>query len=155
MPELYKRKSNTKCVICGKGIYRRPKEFEITKGEFYCSQLCYGLSCRKEKPCVVCKKLILSALNRITCSRVCSNRYRAGIKYKIGRPVKNKVQKIKLIKNRLFSLRGGKCERCGYNKEEVLQIHHKDRNNRNNDFKNLEILCPNCHYENHYLKEDR
>ena len=154
MPELYKRKPNTKCAICQKEIYRRPVQMERSGDKSYCGQICFGISCRKEKPCIVCNKLILSSLHRVTCSRSCSNIHRKGIKYRIGRP-KDKVEEIRAIKVRLFSVRGEKCERCGYDKAEILQVHHKDRNNRNNDLINLEIICPNCHYENHHLKPRR
>jgi hypothetical protein len=45
-----------------------------------------------------------------------------------------------------------KCNRCEYNKIlDVLQVHHKDRNRENNKLENLEILCPTCHMEEHYL----
>ena len=62
MSEQYKRNPNTKCSICGKEIYRRPKEIE--SGQVFCSVKCAGIGCRKEKPCTVCKKLILSSLNK-------------------------------------------------------------------------------------------
>jgi len=84
VPELYKRNPNTKCAICSKEIYRRP--VEIKRGKVFCSVICAGIRCRKEKPCLVCGKLILAGLNKGTCSRACSNKYRTGVKYKIGRP---------------------------------------------------------------------
>jgi hypothetical protein len=152
MAEQYKRNPNTKCIICDKKIYRRPIVLERSNGKAYCGQVCYGISCRREKSCVICNKLILSSLHRITCSRRCSNIHREGIKYKLGRP-KDKVEEIRAIKNRLLSIRGGKCERCSYSKSEILQVHHKDRNRKNNDFKNLELVCPNCHFEDHYLED--
>lgn len=41
------------------------------------------------------------------------------------------------------------CEICGISnwqdKPIVLQIHHKDGNNKNNVINNLQLLCPNCH----------
>ena len=152
VPERYKRKPNTKCTICGKEIYRRPVQLEKTGGKAYCGITCFGLSSRKEKPCIICKKLILSGLHRITCSRECSNINRKGIKYHLGRP-KDKAEEIRAIKIKLISIRGAKCERCSYSKIEVLQVHHIDRNNRNNDLNNLEIICPNCHFEGHYLEK--
>jgi 5-methylcytosine-specific restriction endonuclease McrA len=91
-------------------------------------------------------------MHRITCSRKCSNVYRKGISYKLGRP-KDKGDKLRSIKVRLISARGGKCERCGYNKLEILQVHHKDRNRENSNLDNLELLCPNCHFEEHYLEK--
>ncbi len=47
------------------------------------------------------------------------------------------------------------CNRCGYDKyENVLQVHHIDRNRQNNNHINLEILCPTCHLEEHFLAGD-
>jgi predicted HNH restriction endonuclease len=34
-----------------------------------------------------------------------------------------------------------------------LNVHHKDWNHENNDLGNLELLCPNCHSEEHYLEK--
>ncbi len=150
MAERYKRKPNTKCSVCEKGIYKRPSQ--IKEGTVFCSRACFGFSCRREIPCVVCKKPILGGLNKKTCSRKCSNVYRAGIKYKIGRP-RDKAEKTRALKIKLLRERGEKCERCGYSKPQVLQVHHKDRDKNNNNLQNLEIICPNCHYEEHYLEK--
>lgn len=114
--------------------------------------VCYGIARRKEKPCVICGKLILSKFNKKTCSRTCSNKHRLGIKYKIGRP-KDKAKSQRLLKLRLIKERGKKCERCDYKKLEILQVHHKDRNRNNNDLENLALICPNCHYEEHFLEK--
>jgi hypothetical protein len=38
-----------------------------------------------------------------------------------------------------------KCARCGISDKRVLVVHHKDGNRRNNDIKNLERICCNCH----------
>jgi len=41
-----------------------------------------------------------------------------------------------------------KCAICGYDKKNIsLDCHHMDNNQQNNDYKNLIILCPNCHRE--------
>jgi len=150
--ELYKRNPNTPCLICKKPIYRRPSEIEASKNRVFCSQICYGISLRKEIPCVVCGKLILRGFNKKTCSRSCANINRAGIKYKIGSP-KDKVKSQKILKLRLIESRGRKCERCDYDRYEILQIHHIDRNTNNNSLENLLLVCPNCHYEEHLLKK--
>ena len=94
----------------------------------------------------------MSSLNRKTCSRKCANINREGIKYKIGRP-KDKAKTIQSLKIRLLADRGYKCERCGYQKIEILQVHHKDRDTKNNNLENLELVCPNCHYEEHFLEK--
>ncbi len=152
MPEDYRRNPNTSCIVCKKAIYRRPSEIETNEGRVFCSVLCYGIGCRKEKPCSVCGKLILARFNKKTCSRGCANKHREGIKYKIGRP-KDKAVMFRALKLRLMRERGKKCERCGYSKYEILQVHHKNRNRLDNRTENLEIICPNCHYEEHLLKK--
>lgn len=152
MSEQYKRKPNTKCSVCGKEIYRRPSEIKANRGHVFCGLSCYGISLRKEIPCLVCGKLILAGFNKKTCSRACANKYRTGIKYKLGRPSKNKVKSQQLLKLRLLEKRGRKCERCDYDVYEILQIHHKDRDRNKNELENLALICPNCHCEEHFLK---
>ena len=151
MAEQYKRNPNTNCVVCKKPIYRRPSILKQNATRTYCSQECFGLSCRKEIPCLVCGKSILSGLNKKTCSRACSNTHREGIKYKIGRP-RDKAEHERSLKYRILLERGKVCERCGYDKPEILQVHHKDRDRTNNNLTNLELICPNCHCEEHYLE---
>lgn len=150
VPERHKRNPNTHCSICNKPVYRRPAELERSKGHAFCSSVCYGIACRKETPCIVCGKPMMASLNKKTCSRACANTHRAGIKYKLHLPRKDKVKNQRALKIRLLEIRGKLCERCGYNKLEVLNVHHKDRNKNNNDLDNLELICPNCHAEEHY-----
>lgn len=151
MGESYKRTPNIKCIICHKAIYRRPVEIKKNNGRVFCSNACYGIACRKEFPCVVCGKPILSGLNKKTCSRSCANRHRAGIKYKINR-LRDKVISQERLKIRLLSQRGKSCERCGCGEYRILVMHHKDRNRENNSLENLELICPNCHAREHLSK---
>ena len=150
MVEQYKRKPNIECLICKKLIYRRPYEIEKTKGRVFCSASCYGISCRNENFCIVCGKAILARFNKKTCSRSCANKNRVGIFYKMNRP-RDKVTTQKAIKTQVLKIKGKNCERCGYDKYEILQLHHKNRNRDDNSIENLEIICPNCHYEEHHL----
>lgn len=147
----YKRKPNTFCSVCSKALYRRPIQLEQSEGRAFCGQVCYGISCRKEKPCAVCGKPVLASLHKKTCSRACSNKNRAGIKYKSGR-LGDKAEYYRALKLRLIAQRGSRCCRCSYGKVEILEIHHRDRNRDNNSLENLELVCPNCHAEEHYLK---
>lgn len=149
MKENYIRNPNTECLVCGKHIYRRPSQ--IKNGSIFCSSVCYGKNCRKEIPCSVCGKPLLSGLNKKTCTRKCANIQRAGINYKIGRP-KDKASCFRALKKQILEKRGKFCERCKYDTYEILQVHHKNKNRNDNSDKNLEILCPNCHYEEHLLK---
>jgi len=42
-----------------------------------------------------------------------------------------------------------KCNKCGLNswlgQELILELEHKDGDNKNNERNNLEMICPNCH----------
>jgi hypothetical protein len=54
-----------------------------------------------------------------------------------------------------LSVKQKKCEKCGYDKyPEILVVHHKDRDRKNGAKENLELLCPNCHEEEHLLSND-
>lgn len=57
-----------------------------------------------------------------------------------------KTTRLPKSKRYIFS-KGGKCERCGFIPEiqQQLDVNHKDGNHSNNDIKNLETLCSNCH----------
>ena len=145
----YPRKPNTKCFMCDNLVYRKPSVLLKQGGKAFCSQGCFGLFCRKEVPCVTCGKLMLAGDNKKTCSRACSNIHRTGIGYNKGSP-KDKVKSQKALKIRLLEIRGKVCERCKYAGYQILQVHHKDRNRNNNSLENLELICPNCHCEEHY-----
>lgn len=152
MAELYKRNPNVNCIVCSKPVYRRPAQLRLNQGRAFCSLPCYAISQRIETPCTVCGTPIMASKNAKTCSRACANKHRAGIKYKIGRP-RDKVVTERALKIRLLEQRGAKCERCTYSKFEILQVHHIDKNHSNNAMENLELICPNCHYEEHYLEK--
>ena len=55
-------------------------------------------------------------------------------------------------RDRAFRELPQKCNRCGYDKVPgVLEVHHIDQDRDNNSVSNLEILCPTCHEEHHFL----
>jgi hypothetical protein len=56
------------------------------------------------------------------------------------------------FKAKAFRLqRGNACEECKYCEiPQILEIHHIDRNRRNNEGTNLLLLCPTCHAKAHY-----
>lgn len=142
------RKPNTLCDRCKTSIYRRP--CEIRAGRVFCSQKCYGISNRKEAPCIVCGKPILAQFHKKTCSRSCANINRAGTNYHRGSP-RDKVKSQRALKARLLQKRGPVCERCGFTEQRILQVHHKNRIRADNRLENLELICPNCHCMEHYL----
>jgi hypothetical protein len=54
-----------------------------------------------------------------------------------------------------FREREKSCEVCGYDTHPaILQVHHIDRDRTNNSIDNLIILCPTCHFEEHYNNRD-
>lgn len=66
-----------------------------------------------------------------------------------------KHQAARRLRTRLLDERGARCEQCGYAEVPgVLELHHEDRNRRNNDGANLKVLCPTCHAVDHYAKGD-
>lgn len=148
----YKRKPNVVCAVCGTAVYRRPGILKLNAGKAYCTQTCYGKACRKETTCTMCGKSILAGTNKKTCSRTCANINRTGMYYTRKRQ-KDAVVTLRRLKLRLLQERKPQCERCKFSLIQVLQIHHKDRNHSNNARKNLEVLCPNCHATEHYVKK--
>lgn len=61
-------------------------------------------------------------------------------------PIHSYRLKEKIIKD---GLKENRCEICGCSIWQgvmlPLELHHKDGNHNNNNFNNLQILCPNCH----------
>lgn len=72
--------------------------------------------------------------------------YKTAKEYVLGTCVKSHILKEKLIRD---GLKKEQCEICGVSiwlgVKLPLELHHKDGNHYNNEFENLQILCPNCH----------
>lgn len=44
------------------------------------------------------------------------------------------------------------CDECGYKEIiDILEVHHVNFNHSDDFLDNLQILCPNCHRETHYM----
>lgn len=76
-----------------------------------------------------------------------SNKYKSAMYYiETGQAISSSKLKDKLL---IDGLKEKRCEKCGLdswlNEPIPLELHHKDGNHYNNDFENLQILCPNCH----------
>lgn len=57
---------------------------------------------------------------------------------------------ISTYRRRTLRARGTKCERCGvaaYGRN--IHVHHKDRDRKNNEPDNLEVVCWDCHKKEH------
>lgn len=123
------------------------------KHQEYCSKVCYYEMVRKLRvvdTCAVCGTEMCihvsqhSRNDKNYCSRECYNN-RAD-------------QAIKKIKRhtQFYSemIHSSTCE-CGESRDYLLEIHHKDGNNRNNALTNLEVVCSNCHMLRHLKKNKK
>lgn len=113
--------------------------------------------------CLSCGKELIGR-QRSFCSRKCKDKHG-----NIDNPsyIRQKKRGIRR-KLKLVELKGGCCQKCGYNKNlAVLTFHHIDpnqklfciqsRNISNYNFDKVlaeadkcELLCHNCHHETHY-----
>lgn len=141
----YKPKPNTKCVVCGKPIYRIPSRMTehplcsySCRNKFYCKENSFCWKGGKEE-----------------------SEKRGRIKDK-ERKQKRKLECIKLL--------GGKCCICGYNKcIDAFDFHHKNPLEKDDTIKNLWgkkwevilkevekciLLCSNCHRETHWKERN-
>jgi hypothetical protein len=75
-----------------------------------------------------------------------SEGYKTALEYIEGTCVKSHILKQKLIRD---GLKEPKCEICGNTEWQgqkiPLELHHINGNHYDNNLKNLQILCPNCH----------
>lgn len=108
-----------------------------------------------QKTCPVCDSVFETQAGhpkeKTVCSHACSNtHFRSGKdhpNYKNGNGTKYRVTAFEELEHR--------CNRCGWCvNENILEVHHKDRDRSNNDIDNLEVLCPNCHNLEHWESGD-
>ena len=114
----------------------------------YCSTVCSNNKDKIKVICVVCNTFILKSKSLVErndknyCSRNCYN-FRNGLHKKLKRNTafyKHLLETTSCI--------------CGEKKLYLLQIHHIDGNNKNNENSNLEVVCGNCHIKRH-LKQNK
>jgi hypothetical protein len=134
----------------------------------YCSRKCFGQRPTrfKNKPanviCAYCNTNFYKSKSKLKKSK-------SGLHF-CNRTCKDQAQGIGGLKaiqpahygngggsyrKRAFKHYPNKCNRCDYNTYiSVLKVHHKDRDRTNHTLTNLEILCPTCHDEDHFLAKD-
>lgn len=132
------------CVICGKEFEHISSRCNKAK---YCSRKCYYKAQHLKGTiiyrCHHCERKFRGAPShkRKYCSRGCVRK----ANHRIWKPSFSFVRKAMEARGLIV-----RCERCGYDKEpRILGIHHRDRNPRNNNLSNLEVICPNCHSLEH------
>lgn len=108
------------CALCGKLIYRTPKNFRHSKSNsFFCDKSCFATWKNQN--------LIVGARHA---------------NWKHGENAYRNIMKR--------SRRTQVCSRCEIEDSRVLIVHHIDRNRKNNDLSNLMWLCHNCHFLEHH-----
>tara|TARA_R110000822_G_scaffold53903_1_gene138679 strand:- start:801 stop:1364 length:564 start_codon:yes stop_codon:yes gene_type:complete len=164
------------CNCCGVEFDKSPTEVKRSKsGKHFCSRSCsakvnnLGVKRHKPKPVkepnLITKECLWHACGnefqqekktRATnfCSRKCKNSY----------SVQKRRIKLKLM---AVKYKGGKCERCGYDKcVDSFDFHHRDPKEKEfgiggkghtkswdkikKELDKCLLLCANCHREEHY-----
>ncbi len=104
-------------------------------------------------------------ISRITGFSKANISYHLGVGQKAKTILRKRIQK-NTAKETLVALKGGKCERCGYDKcIQALEFHHLDPTQKEFNLSTLRggaikhslieiekciLLCSNCHKEEHF-----
>lgn len=147
------------CSNCGKKFYRSRGEINKRKNrkkkkcdKSYCSRECASqhrsaLS-RKTLNCYSCNTKF-SRLNcyinegKNFCSQSCSNKY-IGEFFK-GKKARTYISGEFIYRKLAFENNSHSCALCDFSEQYALEVHHIDKNRKNNDLSNLIIVCANCH----------
>lgn len=153
----------TKCTGC-------KEEFECDNRKYnwntknnipiYCTKECYNKSKSESKriecSCANCGKTISKTITEIKksktgnvyCSKSCAvSKNNKDFKKYENHP--NYINGITTYRERKLEISENKCEDCGLEDIRVLEVHHLDKNRKNNKMENLVILCANCHKIRH------
>lgn len=154
------------CLLCGQ--FKEIQTSHLTSGASQscgCNQANNLFNNNIIKQCVLCgKEFTANVHTRCYCYECSPSGLNAAdaLRYK-----------KRALKHKLIILKGGKCVKCGYDKcEGALQFHHRDPaekeftlskinlNDTNFSFEKIlievekcDLLCANCHAEEHYKKE--
>lgn len=145
------------CDYCKKEKLFYQKRW-LTSEKWYCSSKCKYLDngWAKILKCAHCNKSFYKLNSKLSSSK--SGKYFCSRKCKdIAQKYLKEIQPnhygngcgISGYRDKALNFYGEKCNRCGFNNKKALEVHHKDRNRKNNNIKNLEVLCANCHSIEH------
>jgi hypothetical protein len=135
------------CKWCGKSITKNIKEYNraTKKGRkhFYCGPSCWNSDTKRRYESITktcqCGKSFTTKNNpkkeKRFCSIKCSNSF--------VRRGSNRLDKITHYSTICFLHHKRECVVCG--EKNVVEVHHYDKNHKNNEPKNLVPLCPTHH----------
>ncbi len=104
------------CATCGNSVYRTPKEQRSSRS------------------------------GRFYCNKSCFAKWKNKL-WAFGEDHFNWKDGEASYRNAMLrSKKKPQCSGCKNNELRVLVVHHIDENRKNNDLKNLQWLCRNCHY---------
>lgn len=147
------------CIICAKQFRTRPSFIKVGWGR-YCSMSCKGKDQKNGKIvfCSTCGRDVYRTprdfsrkkkSKRFFCNKSCHAVWKNKTLFVgSGHP----LWKSGHAAYRAIMLRGDvvpKCNYCGFDDLRALLVHHIDRDRRNNNLRNLQWLCHNCHYLEH------
>ena len=143
----HKRLYCLECSPYGKGAMCGPKSKFYEKGMWQKSKEGRRISYKVDRICKVCGRIFCQASRINTCT-TCRN-----------------TEKRKIRKKMSIDYKGGKCEKCGYDKcHAALDFHHKNPEEKDTNISllfgcNIQkmydeldkciLLCSNCHRELH------
>ena len=142
------------CENCSKqfdrDLYEATRRKKAGK-RIFCSQVCASKIRTRESmldvSCKECgvefKRLKSSVGENVFCSQSCANTNTN--KKMIGSNSRNYTYGESSYRSYARRFKGNSCEICGFDKEYAIEVHHIDKNRKNNNIENLKVLCANCH----------
>lgn len=133
-----KKNATDNCLKCGKEFHHYKWDTQL-----YCSIKCSRIRNKVKVSCINCGEETYKANYTIKrndfnyCGRECYNSRKT-----------EGLRKIKRHTSFFMNLVENGCE-CGIKEYYLLQVHHKDGDNSNNQLNNFEVVCANCHIKRH------
>ena len=146
---------NAQCLYCGKMFHRSPSELKRGHNT-YCSRVCYDKVrqtdiAAKRKPggrggslqihCAYCDEVFYLRPSKV---RAAKNHYCSRKCKRLDQTTTGSYVPRERLRRKYTS-----CQTCGLAESDILVIHHKDGNPKNNVESNLMVICPNCHARIH------
>lgn len=127
--KLWYEQNKKQCLYCGKYILLKDKNFSQYKKRKFCNN-----SCAASYNNIIYNKNKFLTQNDVTSTKNISQKCCLNCKKELKKPTQKKY-----------------CSTSGWKEinpatgKVPVEVHHKDGNYKNNEEKNLELLCPNCH----------